>query len=151
KTDDFAHVVADIDDRQPKLVAKLLDEGQDLRLAGRVEGGQRLVHQEKARVREEGPADRDPLFLAARQAPRSPAEERADVEQFDDLLKSYRPLGGRHAAEAVEQVAANIEVGEQPALLEDIAEAAALRRQVDARGAVEQHGAVEGDPALGWP
>ena len=59
--------MADIDDRHADLVAQPLDVGQDLGLALLVERGERLVHQQQARVGEQRAADRDALLLAARQ------------------------------------------------------------------------------------
>src|SRR5262249_2756634 len=44
---------------------------------------------------------------------------------------------------AVVEIAAHREMGKQPALLKYAAYTAAMRRQVDARSGIEQHGAVE--------
>jgi hypothetical protein len=65
--------MADIEDRHTRLVAQALDVRQDLDAALLVERGQRLVHQQQARMGEQGAADRDALLLAARQrvGPRS--------------------------------------------------------------------------------
>ena len=72
---DLVDRVADIDDRQPHLVAQPLDIGKDLGLARLVERGERLVHEEEARARQQRAADRDPLLLAAGEAGRPPGEE----------------------------------------------------------------------------
>ena len=64
---DLFHHVAHIENGNLELVAQPLDEGEDLRLALGIEGGERLVHQEQARGREKRAADRDPLLLPARE------------------------------------------------------------------------------------
>jgi len=71
----------------------------------------------------------------------------ADVEHREDALA----LGGigldaAHPA-AVIEILRHGEMGEQPSLLEHIADAAPVCRHVDARRAVEQHGVVERDAA----
>src|SRR3712207_8783257 len=63
-------------------------------LAGGVEGGERLVHEEKARGGQERPADGDPLLLAARQCRGPAVEEMPDAEERD--RKSTR-LNSSHA------------------------------------------------------
>ncbi|MNL88004.1 hypothetical protein D3C87_2174620 [compost metagenome] len=54
----------DIDDRDPRLVPQPLDIGQDFGLARLVQRRQRLVHQQQARLGEQGASDGDALFLA---------------------------------------------------------------------------------------
>ena len=98
---DLVDGVADVDDRQSRLVAEPLDVGQDLLLQSRVERRQRLVHQQQARVRQQRAADRDPLLLAAGKVGRATVEERADVEKRRDRgerparLRGGRRSGGR--------------------------------------------------------
>ena len=50
ETDDFLHMVADINDRYAHFVAKAFDEWQDFGSAFDVERGQWFVHQQKARI-----------------------------------------------------------------------------------------------------
>ena len=64
---DLGDRMADVDDRNAELVAQPLDVVEDLGLARHVERGQRLVHQQDARLREQRAADRDALLFAARQ------------------------------------------------------------------------------------
>ena len=76
--------MADVHDRNVELVAQALDVVEDLGLARHVERGQRLVHQQNARLREQRAADRDALLFAARQRPRLAPQQRAEAEQVDD-------------------------------------------------------------------
>ncbi len=62
---DFRHVVRDVDDRQIEVIAQPLEERQDLVLGRAVERRERLVHQEKLRLRQERAPDRHALTLAA--------------------------------------------------------------------------------------
>ena len=82
--------MADIDDRDLRLVAQPLDIGQDLGLARVVERGQRLVHQDQLRAGEQRAADRDALLLAARQQAGPAVEQMADAEQVDDARPCRR-------------------------------------------------------------
>ena len=91
--------VADIEDRHPDLVAQPLEVGQDLLLARGVERGERLVHQQQPRAREQRAADRDALLLAAGEAGGPAIEQVADAEQLDDA----GDLGRRRAASAANQ------------------------------------------------
>ena len=84
---DLGGGMADIDKRHPAVVAQTLEIRQDLVLAGIVERGQRLVHQQQARLRQQRAADRDALLFAARQPPRPAGEQRFDPEQFNDLVE----------------------------------------------------------------
>src|SRR3546814_10259102 len=121
--------MADIDDGNADLVAQTLDIRQDFRLTLFVERGQRLVHQEQPRAGEQCPPDRHPLLLAAGQAPRTPIEQMADAEQLDDLGQLAVTLVPCRKPAAVEQVMAHAEMGEQAAVLKDVADLAAMRRQ----------------------
>ena len=85
--------MADIDDRHAHLVAQPLDVGEDFLLARLVERGKRLVHDEEPRPRQQRAADRDPLFLATRQAAGPPRQQRRDAEQLDDVLDLAGPPG----------------------------------------------------------
>ena len=128
--------MADINDGDPLLVAQRLDVGQDLALA-------RLVER-----REQGAADGDALLFAARQQGGAAAEQCLDAEQRHDVVEPPAALGRRREPAAIEQVLAHRQVREQPSLLEDIADAAPMRRHEDPLGGVEQHPSVEDDAAL---
>ena len=77
---DLLDRVAHVNDQDAQLVAQPLDVGEDLALALGVELRERLVHEQEARLREEGAADRDALPLAPGEASRSPVGQVADAE-----------------------------------------------------------------------
>jgi hypothetical protein len=62
---DLVRRMADVDQRDVEFLAQAFQPGQEFLLAGMVERGQRLVHQQQARLREERPGDRHALLLAA--------------------------------------------------------------------------------------
>ena len=135
--------MADIDDGHARLVAQALQIGQDLGLALLVERGERLVHQEKARRGEQRPADGDALLLAAGKIGRLAVEEVADAEEVDHAAGVFRARALGQEPAAVVKVLPHGEMREEPCLLEDIAEAAAVRRHEEAAGGIDQHVAVE--------
>ena len=69
------------------------------------------------------------------------------MERLDDRPGFDAPFGLGGAPPAVEQVAAHAQVREQETVLKDHADPPLLRRQVDAAGAVKQHGVVQADRA----
>ena len=81
---DFRDRVADVDDRDVELVAQPFDVVEDLGLARNVERRQRLVHEQDARLCEQGAADRHPLLLPARERPGLAVQQRAQAEELDD-------------------------------------------------------------------
>ena len=98
---DLGDRVGDVDDRQRQPIAQPLEERQDLVLGRAVERRQRLVHQEQLGLRQQRPADRDPLALAAGKLARSAVEQRRDAEQLDHFVEgdfSLRPPRPRRAA-----------------------------------------------------
>ena len=146
---DLVEGVADIDDRQPHLVAEALDIGEDLVLPRFVERGKRLVHEEEAGACEQRPADRHPLLLAAGKARRTPGEEGGDAEEVDHLVERAPAVPPRGQAAPVEKVRAHREVREEATFLEDIADPAAVCRHIDPPLVVEQHDVVDRDhPAV---
>ena len=78
-------VVRDVDggDAEPRL--QLGDVGAHLHAQLRVEVGERLVHQEHARLADDRAAHRHALALAAGQLPGLALEERRQLEQLGDL------------------------------------------------------------------
>ena len=76
----------------------------------------------------------------------------ADAQKLDDRGEIASGRAGLAVEPApVEQVAAHAEMREQPAVLEDIADAAAMPRNEDAALGVDQHLAVDGDAAAVRP
>jgi hypothetical protein len=139
--------VAHVEDRHGRRIAQPLEERQDLVLARRVEGGKGLVHQEHLGPCEERAADRDALFLAARERPRPPVEEVADAEEVDDARLLGRVARGTGEPAPVAEILADGEMGKEPPLLEDVADAAAVRRHDDAPPGIEERPPADRDAA----
>ncbi len=139
-----------VQDRQVEGVAQVLDVGQHLGLARRIERGQRLVHQQQPRLREQRAADRHPLAFATRQRVRTAREQRLEPEQGHHRVVGHarrtRALAGPSQAEA--QVVAHRQVRKQPRVLEHDAEFAPVHRQVDAARGVEEDGVADRDAAV---
>ena len=150
------HQVADLDglldvvgDEHDRLVQLGL-QGQQLVLQrgadDRVDGAERLVHQQHRRVGGQGPGDPDALLLAAGQLVRvPPGQARVEADQGEQLPRPVAGLLARPAGEHRHRgdVVLDGAVREQPGLLDHVADAAAQLRRV-ARpdvGAVEQDGA----------
>ena len=134
-------------DRDAGLVAEPVEIGEDLGLAGLVQGGQRLVQQQQARAGQQRPADRHALPLAAREHAGPPLQQRADAQQARPPRRGCRAAAVAGEPAAVEQVATHGEVREQPGVLEDIADAPPMAGHVDPVRGVEQRLAIEDDPA----
>ena len=77
----------DIDDREPKLIAKAQDDVHDAFPAGGVDRRQGLVHEEGPGTGQKRPADGDPLRLAARQGARPATEQLFEAEEVDERLQ----------------------------------------------------------------
>ena len=148
---DLLDRMAHVDDQDPQLVAQPLDVREDLALALGVERRERLVHEQEARLREEGAADRDALLLAAGETPRSPVEQVADAEEIDDRVERDRPVPRRRALPAVPEVVPHAQVREEARVLEDVADAPALHRHVDPARRIVEHVAVRHDPTFVGP
>ena len=142
---DFLDRVADIDDEDACLVAKPLEIGEDLAASRAVERGQRLVHQQQPRLGEQRPPDRSPLLLATGKLVRPAIEEVLDAEQVDDGVRARCPFACERALQAVLQVVANPKVREQACILEDVADASRLDRNVDAARGIEQRDTIRDD------
>jgi hypothetical protein len=124
------------------------DVGQDLGLARLVERGQRLVHQQQARVGEQRAADGNALLLAARET-RGPAlEQTAEPEQLDDFVELVSVHALRREPAPIQEVLPHGEMREQASLLEYVADAAAVARHEYAARRVDQHRIVDRDTAL---
>ena len=93
---------------------------------------------------------RCPLFRAAGEVRRPAIEQRADAEERRDFLHRTGSVARPGEAAPVAKIAAHGEVREESPFLEDVADAALVRRHEDARRRVDQHGVADGDPpALG--
>jgi hypothetical protein len=141
--------VADVEHGQVELVAQALDIGQHLGLARRVQRGQRFVHQQQARLRQQGTADRHALALPPGQRVRRALQQGAEPEQFHHGVEGHacRLRARASAPQPVAQVAVHRQVREQPRVLEHHAERTPVHRQVDAARAVEEDLAAHLDAA----
>src|SRR5258708_37596846 len=126
--------MTDIDHGQVRLVAQLLQIGQNLALPGRVERGERLVEEEEPGAHQERAAEGDALALPTRELPRPPIEQVPDVEQIQDARRFGAVARKPAHAAAGGAVRRNAPMREQAAFLKDITDAAAGRGPPDARG-----------------
>src|SRR5579862_5097902 len=133
-----------------QLVTQPRDKRQDLLLARRIERGEGLVHQQEARPRQECAADGDALLLAARELGRTAIEQAADAEQRHHRVKA-RTVRTTTALRAIEKIAADGVMREEPAFLEHIAEPPLLGRQVDVARGIEQHHVADRNPSTIGP
>jgi hypothetical protein len=137
--------MADIEHRNVQLAVQPLQVGQDFLLALQVERGQRLVHQQQARVDGQGTGDADPLAFATREQIGFAVEQMADAQQLDGLIETD-PLRAGDALQAVAQVAHHREMGKQAGLLEHVADGPLVRWHP--AGGVLPHLAIDGEPSL---
>ncbi len=147
----FAGVVADIDHGYAGFVAQPHQIGQDFHLALFVQRSQRLVQQQQPRLRQQRASERDALALAARELTGTAIKQAADVEQIGDARTLRGVVGKPVHAPPVVEVLAHIEMRKQPGILEHIADAAAVRRDMQVCRRVVQHFAVDGDDAAIGP
>ena len=90
---DDAEVVGDEQNRHADLAPQLVEQRQDLRLDGDVEGGRRLVGDQQQGVAREGDRDHHPLPHSARQLMRILAEallRGRDLDQLEHLERAPR-------------------------------------------------------------
>ena len=108
------------------------DLGAHLHAQLGVEVGQRLVHQERLRVADDGPAHRDPLALAAGEVGRLAVEVLGQVEDAGGLVDLLVDdgLGRLGQLERETHVLAHGHVRVQGVALEDHGDVAVLRRLV---------------------
>src|SRR6267154_1345795 len=142
------HRVADIDDRDPDLVAHQLDVLQHFVFSVRVERSERFIEQKQARTGEQGASDGHALFLAAGEVSRPAIEEVLQSEELDDV-REFRLRRSAGKKTRIAQVLPHVQVREQASFLEHLADAPPRRRHVDAAPAVEYRLALDRDaPAL---
>ncbi len=96
------------------------EERENLVLGGPVEGGQGLVHEQQARLREQGAPHGHTLALTAGQMMGRPAQKVGEAEKAHHLVeRNGRVL--QASRRAIEQVAPHREVGEEAGFLKHIA------------------------------
>ena len=143
----FPQVVADPEDRAVKAREQVGELQLKVPLEVAVERGEGLVEQDRLRLGAEDAGERDALLLPAGELrgilflqPLQPEHP----ELFRGQRALFRPAP---RADAAENVLLNGHVGKKCILLEEIADPALLRREVDLLFAVEEHAAVQHDPA----
>ena len=105
----------------------------------RVERGQRLVEQQRGGLARQRAGDRDALALAPRQRARALVGQMRDAEAVEQLERAPAALAAVDAAQRVGDVLPRPQVAEQRVLLEHVAAAPPLGREVDAALGVEPH------------
>jgi hypothetical protein len=130
-----------------KMVAEIFSQG--LAQIG-VEGGEGLVEEKKARLNDEGAGESDALLLAAGDLARAAMALCGEVEAQEHGIDAGTALVRRQGMEAVGDVFGDAEMGEEGVVLEDEADAALLRWEVNAALGVKPHLSTEGYAALLW-
>ena len=140
-------VVGDVEGRHRQPLLQLDDLGAHLHAQRRVEVGQRLVHQEHARLAHDRPAERHALALTARQLPRTPAEDLLDAEDARRFANAPLDLilGRLPQPHAEGHVGEHVQVREQGVVLEHHRHVALVRQLVGHVLVVEQHLPFRGD------
>ena len=143
----FPQVVADPEDRAAKAREQVGELQLEVPLEVAVERGEGFVEQDRLRLGAEDAGERDALLLSAGEL-RGMLFLQALQPEHADLFRSQRALfRPAPRANAAENVLLNGHVGKKCILLEEIADPTLLRREVGPLFAVEEHAAVEHDPA----
>ena len=121
-------VVGDEERRQRERVEQLAKLGSDSGPRMGVERGERLVEQQNGGIPRQRTGEGDPLALAAGELAHARAGEVADAEALEELVDP-RAVAGAEA-----HVPDHVEMREERVLLEQVADAAALGRDVDCPG-----------------
>ena len=116
-----------------------------------VQGRQRLVEKEERRIRGESPPEGHALPLTAGDVARTPALEPLEAHARDHLRRAAPRLGARAIAQPETDVVGHGEMREEGVALEDVAHPPSLRREVGSRLGIEEHAAVDDDPARVGP
>src|SRR6185437_16701618 len=93
-------VVRDVDERDPELVLDRLQLELHLLAELEVEGAERLVEEQHARVVDERARERDPLLLAARELPRLAPAEPGEPDLLEDGARAALEISAAHTAAA---------------------------------------------------
>src|SRR5690606_30720435 len=96
---------------------------------------ERLIEEHEARLRRERSRNRHPLLLSTRKLARITILISGQPDELDHLPGSLATLRSRPALEPEQHIAEHRKVGEERIILENEADAAALRRHVLAPGA----------------
>ncbi len=123
-------VVRHVDERHPELLLELLQLDLQLLAELQVEGAERLVEQQRLRVADERPRERNALPLAARELTRLAVAVVVEPHELERLLGPPAPLGLRHPlhAQTVLDVLLHGHVREERVVLEDRVDGSVERR-----------------------
>ena len=124
------------------------DVAQHLMLARLIERRQRFVHQQQPRAHQQGAADRHPLLLATGQIRRPPFKQGFEAQQADHLVELDITPAGRGEIVAVTQIGMDRQMRKQAAILENVTDATARHRHINAARAVKQAFAVDADRSI---
>src|ERR1700687_2304859 len=141
--------VAYVHDGNVDLIAQPLDIVEDLGPARYIQRGQRLIHEQNARLGEQGAADRPPLLSSTRQGLGLPAQQRAQAEELDDPRRFYEAFVRGAQALPIEQIRFHVQVRKEQRVLKDVANPALFRRQVDALCGIEQEQIIDANAPPG--
>src|SRR5579871_5146350 len=137
--------MCDIDRWQPPFFQSLPDIIEDAFLERLIESRERLVQKQQLRTTQESPAQGHALLLAAGERVRQAFEQAVQLQYLDNTVEIDDACLGRPSLPAVQQVSSSGQVREQEMILENIADATLLGRQVNAGGAVEEKAVAELD------
>ena len=142
--------MADPEDRAAKAREQLGQLQLKVPLEVAVERGEGFVEQDRLRLGAEDAGERDALLLSAGEL-RGMLFLQALQPEHAELFRGQRALfRPAPRADAAENVLLNGHVGKERVLLEEIADPALLRREVDLLFAVKEHAVIENDaPAVG--
>src|ERR1700682_4489101 len=135
--------MAYVHDGNAELIAQPLDIVEDLGPARYIQRSQRFIHEQNARLGEQGAADRHPLLFSTRQSLGLPAQQRAQAEELDDPRRFYEAFVRGAQALPIEQIRFHVQVRKEQCILKDIANPALFRRQVDALYGIEQEQIID--------
>ena len=133
-------VVRHVDEHQPELALQVPELHAHAQLQQPVEVAERLVEQQRLRLRHEDAGEGDALLLPAREGARLAVGERHEPDHLERLHRRLPPLRLADPVhlEAELDVLERRPVREEREVLEDRRRGPLVRRQVDQRLAVEQ-------------
>ena len=147
----FKLVVRDVDEGAVGIRVQALELGAHLLTQLRVQVAQRLIHEEHLRAGREGAGDGDALLLAAGKLGGVALFKLLDLEQGEQLV--HAPADARliplEHLQTEGDVFIHRHVRPERVVLEQKADVAFVRRQVDALFGIENRHAVDQNPAAG--
>ena len=133
-------VVGHENDRDRQRAPQLDELAQQLAAGDLIDGRKRLVQQQHLRIARQGAGDRHALLLAARQFGRAACLETFEIGARQPLACLCRALARRQMLQRQRHVGECRQMRKQRVVLKDEADAAPLRRHIDAARGVEPGG-----------